>query len=101
VDNGIKYTFEGGVSIKLETVGSKCKITVSDTGIGLKKEELETLFTKFFERGEEAERIHATGRGIGLFIADQIIKAHQGKVWVESKGKGKGSTFHIELPIKS
>jgi len=100
IDNGIKYTPKGGVTINLQILDSRFQIQVKDTGIGMEKEEIETLFIKFFERGEEAEKVHATGRGIGLFIADQIIKAHQGRVWAESEGKGKGSTFYIELPIK-
>jgi signal transduction histidine kinase len=100
VDNGIKYTEKGGVNIKLKIENEKLKIIVEDTGMGMTKEEIDTLFTGFFKRSEGAKRAYATGRGIGLFLSDQIIKAHQGKVWAESEGKGKGSTFYIELPIK-
>ena len=76
------------------------KIVVKDTGIGMAKEELKNLFQRTFERGKEAKEVFATGRGIGLFIAYQIIKAHNGRIWAESKGRGKGSTFYIELPTK-
>lgn len=101
IDNGIKYTPSGGVKIRFKTVDSKIEIIIEDTGIGMTQEDIAALFTKFFSRGKEAKKVYATGRGIGLYIAEQIIKAHQGRVWAESQGKGKGSTFYIELPIKS
>jgi len=100
VDNGIKYTNKGGVAIKLETKGSKLRIIVKDTGAGISKEDQKTLFAKLFERGKEAKKLHGTGRGIGLYIAFHIIKAHKGKIWAESEGRNKGSVFYVELPIK-
>ncbi len=99
VDNGIKYTNKGGLTIRIVTTDSKIRIEISDTGIGMERDEIKTLFTKLFERGEQAKRIFATGRGIGLFIAAQIIKAHHGEIWAESEGKGLGSTFYVELPM--
>ena len=100
IDNGIKYTRKGGVTIRLKIKDLRLKIIVKDTGIGLAKEEIKTLFTEFFERGKEAEKIYTTGRGIGLYVAKNIIEAHRGKIWGESEGKGKGSTFYIELPLE-
>ena len=99
VDNGLKYTQKGGVTIKLQIVNGKLQIVVKDTGIGIKKEEIAELFERTFERGKEAEKLYTTGRGIGLYISKNFIEAHQGKIWAESEGKGKGSTFYIELPI--
>lgn len=99
VDNGIKYTYKGGVTIMARSSDHKLLIEVSDTGIGFIAEELKGLFSKTFERGEEAKKVFSTGKGIGLYIAHKIIDAHKGKVWVESKGKGKGSTFYVELPV--
>jgi len=101
IDNGIKYTSKGGVTIKVKNKGSKLLIIIKDTGVGIPKEALIALFGKLFERGEKAEKLHATGRGIGLFISTQIIKAHKGRIWAESEGEGKGSTFYIELPAQS
>ena len=98
VDNGLKYTQKGGVTIKLQIVNGKLQIVVKDTGIGIKKEEIAELFEKTFERGKEAEKLYTTGRGIGLYISKNFIEAHQGKIWAESEGEGKGSTFYIELP---
>jgi signal transduction histidine kinase len=100
IDNAVKYTDKGGVVIKIED-GKNVKITVSDTGIGIPKERLENLFDRIFERGEGAEKTFATGRGIGLYLSGQIIKYHNGKIWAESEGDGKGATFYIELPSES
>ena len=100
IDNAIKYTRKGGVTINLKSQNSNLKIAIKDTGIGLTQEGIKTLFTEFFERGKEAEKIYTTGRGIGLYIAQNIVEAHQGKIWAESEGKDKGSTFYIELPLE-
>jgi signal transduction histidine kinase len=97
IDNSIKYTPKGGVDVKVETNGS-IKITISDTGIGIPQDKIKTLFDTAFQRGEEAKKTFAKGRGVGLYLSSQIIKAHKGKIWVESKGEGNGSTFYIELP---
>ena len=99
VDNGIKYTKKGGVTISVSKTDAKIQIAVKDTGAGIPKEEQKELFTRLFERGKEAEKLHSTGKGIGLYITYHIIKAHQGRIWAESEGKGKGSTFFIELPV--
>ena len=106
VDNSIKYTKKGGVTINIKYQKSNIKngedekviIVVQDTGIGISKEKLATLFETQFERGEQAQKT-AEGKGVGLYLASQIIKAHHGKAWAESEGEGKGSTFYIELPI--
>ena len=98
IDNCIKYTLKGGVKIQVKNDGG-IKIIVSDTGIGIPKEKITSLFDSAFERGEQAKNTFAAGRGIGLYLSSQIIKAHNGKVWAESEGEGKGSTFHIELPL--
>jgi len=100
IDNSLKYTQKGGVTIRLKIKEAKLQIAVSDTGIGISKEDLRGLFEKTFERGEEAEKLFTTGRGIGLYISRVIIEAHQGKIWAESEGEGKGSTFYVELPMK-
>ena len=101
VDNAIKYTKEGGVVIATRIEDEKLKIIVSDTGIGMEKEEIDYFLKgQLFERGEEAKRLYGPGRGIGLNLAIEFVKAHGGKIWAESKGKGKGLTFSIEIPIE-
>ena len=61
--------------------------------------EIDNLF-QWFERSESAVRTHAVGVGIGLYAAREIVKAHKGKIWAESKGRNQGSTFYVELPIE-
>lgn len=100
VDNAVKYTNRGEVSIQTKIEDNKLQIKISDTGIGMEKEDINYFLEgKLFERGENAKKLYGPGRGIGLAIAVEFIKAHQGKIWAESKGWGNGTTFFIELPI--
>ena len=99
VDNAIKYTRKGGVTVVLQKIGANVRISVKDTGIGLDSEKAKVLFKSAFVRGKEAEKVHGFGRGIGVYITGHIIRAHHGKIWAESEGEDKGSTFFIELPI--
>ena len=78
---------------------AKCKIEVSDTGAGMTKAELSKMFESF-SRGAAGTRLYTEGVGLGLYVARKFIEAHDGKVWAKSKGKDKGSTFYIELPMK-
>jgi signal transduction histidine kinase len=99
IDNAVKYTEKGSVTIEIKKKKNKALLKVQDTGIGMTKEQARTLFSKIFERGKEAQKAHGLGKGIGLYIASNIIKAHKGKVWADSKGQRKGSTFFVELPL--
>ncbi|HJL55683.1 MAG: ATP-binding protein [Candidatus Pacebacteria bacterium] len=99
IDNAIKYTREGEIIVSLSKDEKKGKLlaTISDTGVGVKKEVMPILFDKFI-RGKKANEVNIHGTGLGLYIAKQMAEAHEGgKLWVESKGKGKGSTFFVEL----
>ena len=97
IDNAVKYTTKGGVDIKIIKNRSLI-MAIKDNGIGIAKNNIENLLGKTFERGEAAKKTFINGRGIGLYITNQIIKAHNGKIWAESDGEGKGSIFYIELP---
>jgi signal transduction histidine kinase len=97
IDNGVKYTDKGKVEVFLKEQDGKIIFSVKDTGMGMKEEEIQNLFQKFV-RGSEASHYHTEGAGIGLYVARQLIEAHQGRVWAESEGEGKGSTFLVELP---
>jgi signal transduction histidine kinase len=97
IDNAVKYTPKGGVNIKTGNHDG-VKIIISDTGIGIPQDKIKNILEAQFERTKQAEKI-AIGSGVGLYLSSQIIKLHNGKVWVESEGEGKGSTFHIELPV--
>ncbi|MFA5127224.1 MAG: ATP-binding protein [Patescibacteria group bacterium] len=98
IDNSIKYTLEGSITTSAYTDEHGFHFVVKDTGIGIDPEEAKTLFRKFV-RGTGVAQIHTGGSGLGLFIAQKIIKEHGGQVWAESQGKGKGSTFQFVIPI--
>jgi signal transduction histidine kinase len=99
VDNAIKFTEKGGVEISANASGNDIVIIISDTGIGIPQDKVKGIFEMQFERTEQAQKA-ASGSGIGLYLSGQIIKLHNGKAWVESDGEGKGSVFHIELPVE-
>ncbi len=99
IDNAIKYTPEGKIEITVKKTNSHAKVQVKDTGIGIDKEEIDELFSKF-KRAKGVSEISPGGSGLGLFIAKKIIEAHKGKIWVESEGVGRGSVFTFILPIK-
>ncbi|MDD5136856.1 MAG: hybrid sensor histidine kinase/response regulator [Candidatus Omnitrophica bacterium] len=93
LNNAIKYTNKGSVTVKLSGTEDEIRFEVADTGPGIKKEYLEKIFDKF-------ERILAErqeGTGLGLSIAKDIVRLHKGNIWVESE-PGKGSKFIFTLP---
>ncbi len=98
IDNAIKYTEEGSVELRLERKEESVIIRIDDTGEGMSREELDKLF-ETFSRGSAGKKHWIQGSGLGLYIARQFVEMHDGKVWAESEGKGKGSTFYIELPL--
>ncbi len=99
VDNSIKYTKEGFVKVTLtENNENKTIIfSVRDSGIGISDETKTKLFTKF-ARGEGGA-LNGGGSGLGLYLAQEIVKAHKGQIIIDSEGVGKGSTFSVILPM--
>jgi len=97
IDNSSKYTPQGSITISTKVEDGKSRITVKDTGIGIKPETMGKLFQKF-SRAEDATKANILGTGLGLYLARQLVEAQNGKIWAESEGDGKGSTFIIELP---
>ncbi|MBY0110459.1 hypothetical protein K2Y00_00410 [Patescibacteria group bacterium] len=97
VDNAIKYTEKGGIKVAVEKDTEHVRIVVSDTGVGIPADEIAILFDKF-TRARGANKVNTTGTGLGLYVAKQLVAGHNGKVWAESDGAGKGSRFIIELP---
>ncbi|MCC6298285.1 MAG: HAMP domain-containing protein [Anaerolineales bacterium] len=117
VTNAVKYTPDGG---KIQISGrvieepsghKKVEIATRDTGIGIEPQYQELIFQKFFQTGEVL--LHSSGKtkfkgggpGLGLAIAQGIVEAHQGRLWVESPGydetKNPGSTFYVQLPLST
>lgn len=99
IDNSVKYTPTGKIDVSLEKKGSKILFKVVDTGIGMSKNTIATLFAKF-TRAYNANKTNIHGTGLGLYVARQIAEAHKAKVWAESEGEGKGSKFYVELEAK-
>ncbi len=98
VENAINYTLAGGkVTVSLKCVKKEVEVSVSDTGVGIPKDQQKRVFSKFF-RGSNAIRMETRGTGLGLYITKNIIEAHGGKIWFESE-EGKGTTFYFTLPI--
>jgi signal transduction histidine kinase len=95
--NAVKYSFPNGkVSVRAEAQAAEALISVTDTGVGIAKEDLPHVFQDFV-RGQ-AQPEGATGCGLGLAISRRIIEVHGGSIAVESE-PGKGSTFTIRLPV--
>ncbi|OGE33698.1 hypothetical protein A3C59_01035 [Candidatus Daviesbacteria bacterium RIFCSPHIGHO2_02_FULL_36_13] len=98
VANAINYTNPGGkVNISVAISPSEVTTSVSDTGVGIPKEAMPHLFTKFFRVSNTMQQA-SKGTGLGLYIAKSIIEKHNGKIWVESV-EGKGSIFYFTLPV--
>jgi len=97
-DNAIKYTQKGFVEISLRQTGDFVEYCVRDSGMGISADDLPHLFKKFV-RGTGTSLVHTEGTGLGLYVAKQMVEAHNGVIWAESKGQDKGSIFCFKLPI--
>ncbi|MHA2248572.1 MAG: PAS domain S-box protein, partial [Candidatus Hodarchaeales archaeon] len=103
LSNAIKNTPPNGkITVRTSKNDDNVELLIQDSGIGLTKEEMDKLFTRFgkIERcGNGLEYIDIQGTGLGLFISKEIIDLHKGQIWATSQGRDKGSTFTIRLPI--
>jgi two-component system phosphate regulon sensor histidine kinase PhoR len=100
IKNGITYTPKGG-SVTVELLRSDeytLTLQITDTGIGIAKEELPHIFKLFYRAN--APHINSSGTGLGLALVYEIIKLHHGKIHVESS-IGVGTKFEITLPLVS
>jgi len=99
MDNAIKYTKKGSVTVTLRKKDEGVEFCVSDSGMGVNAEDMKNLFKKF-SRGTDSSLVHTEGTGLGLYVVKEMLKAHSGKAWVESGGVGRGSKFYFWLPSK-
>lgn len=100
--NAIKYTPPGGmIFIHSKIENSDIFFSIKDNGIGLSEEDKRHLFKLFgkIERYGNGWDIVTEGMGVGLYLSKEMISLHGGKIWVESEGKNKGSTFYFSLPM--
>jgi len=104
LSNAVKFTPSNG-TIKIMVKRNQkefAKVSIADTGIGLTKREISQLFKKFSRTKRSTEKVKnqsMEGTGLGLYLSKKIIELHNGKIWVQSKGKNKGSTFTFTLPL--
>ncbi|MEK7161612.1 MAG: ATP-binding protein [Patescibacteria group bacterium] len=99
ISNSIKYTDSGQLDISLNVNAEEKIVAVSikDSGIGVSREDLSQLFSKFKQlKGSDHAR---KGTGLGLVVSKGIVEAHGGRIWAESAGESMGSTFSFSLPI--
>ncbi|KYK21295.1 hypothetical protein AYK24_09410 [Thermoplasmatales archaeon SG8-52-4] len=94
--NAIKFTDNGSISLIAEKKENHIMISIKDTGIGIPKDDLKKIFTKFYQSYTGDDRKNE-GTGLGLFICKEIIQRHNGQIWAESE-IGKGSSFIIKIP---
>jgi signal transduction histidine kinase len=99
VGNAIKFTDVGEVRITVTALNGVFVVAVADTGPGIPDAERGQIFQEFHQ-GDSSNTKKKGGTGLGLAIAKRIVELHSGRLWVESE-LGKGSTFHLELPIRA
>lgn len=97
ITNAIKYSPKKGGKIFIDAFEDKDMITISvkDTGLGMDSKQIEYVFDEFYKVDDSRHELDSSG--LGLTITKKIIEKHGGSIWVESKGKGKGSTFYFTL----
>lgn len=96
IDNAIKYTPQGSITVRLTGDDNTVQVQVQDTGSGIPREDIPHLFQKFYRVDNSATRTIG-GTGLGLFICKKIVELYNGRIWVESQME-KGSTFLVNLP---
>lgn len=100
LSNAAKFTPDGGaIRLEAERKGEEVIVSVEDTGIGVAPDEQEKIFEEFHQvKGSLQDK--TPGTGLGLPLAKRLVEMHKGRIWIESKGEGKGSRFSFTLPLK-
>ncbi|MEK9161057.1 MAG: CHASE4 domain-containing protein [Patescibacteria group bacterium] len=100
IGNAIKFTHQGGVTVSVESDGTRVKVKVTDTGIGISEQNQANLFRKFQQASEDLlARDNSQSTGLGLYISKLLMNAMGGAVVLEESQLGKGSTFSFTLPV--
>jgi signal transduction histidine kinase len=96
--NAVKFTPDGGrVHMEAELAGSFVQVSIEDTGIGIKEQDLQRIFYPF-EQAESSLSRRFQGTGLGLSLTRSMVELHGGKIWAESEGEGKGAKFFFLMP---
>jgi len=100
LDNAVKYSGRSETEIKigLRRYQHRAEISIRDNGVGIAKNELESIFDRFYRVGHELTRAKG-GTGLGLYLSREMIRAHGGEVVARSEGAGRGAEFIITLPL--
>lgn len=98
LDNAMKYTPKGTITVVMQQLEKKVRVTIQDTGVGMNKNTQNEVFEKFV-RAKNANSVNVTGTGLGLYVARKMLSDMGGNIRAESEGEGMGSTFHIEFPL--
>ena len=98
LSNAVKFTTDGGsVTVTAKRVEDDVHVSVSDTGIGIARDQQERIF-EAFQRGGRTPSASAEGTGLGLTLSKQLVDLHGGRLWMESE-PGVGSTFSFSIPL--
>jgi signal transduction histidine kinase len=97
LSNAVKYAPGGEVLVRVQDLGSEALVSVRDEGVGIEPEAQPHVFERFYRA--EGSASPAKGIGLGLHIAESLVEAHGGRIWVES-APGQGSTFSFTLPLR-
>jgi len=101
LSNAVKFTPESGtVRVETKRMSAMVRVSVSDSGIGIKPEFLPFIFDRFRQADGSTTRVHG-GLGLGLSIVKHLVQMHYGKVQVESQGQNKGAVFSVDFPLAS
>jgi signal transduction histidine kinase len=98
LENAAKYSpYGGSIEVELSSASDGVTLVVRDYGIGFPSAAVERIFEPFGRAGNAMER-NIPGLGLGLYISRQIVERHGGRLWAESLGEGRGTTFGVWLP---
>lgn len=97
LNNAVRFTEQGNISISVRHQGEEVIFAVADTGVGIAPEDIPHIFKEFQQIDGSTRRRHE-GAGLGLAISRQFVELHGGRIWVESQ-VGQGSTFYFSLPV--
>jgi signal transduction histidine kinase len=99
VDNAVKYSPDGGtIEVRVTHAGPYVRFSVTDPGLGIPPAEQRRIFEKFYRLDPNMTR-GVGGTGLGLYICRELVRRMDGRISVDSLGLGRGSTFHVELPL--
>jgi PAS domain S-box-containing protein len=97
LNNAAKYTkCQGNITLDAKSINNNIIVSIKDSGVGMTDDQLEHIFDEFYK--VDPARHDFDSSGLGLTICKRIVEIHKGKIWVESKGLGKGSTFYFTIP---